>query len=469
METLLYLLESLGAATLTTLWLPVAVWTLISLPVFLLLRAWKTAHPFVQYVTHVVLLLTLPVGLLVAAVVDLSVGPAWSLAPVTPPVPLPAGAAAGSDSAAAGSLGMLHLVALLTIVAFLQASWQTARLAAHAWTLRRFRRHHSGIDHPDVQQRAEEIRRAMHIRRPVRTVVTSRDVVPMTFGWRRPLIVLPAALAADDEPLTMVLTHELVHVRRRDYLLQWVEQVVGALFFVHPLVALLRHAIGAYREMTCDADVLAHAPFDRGRYARLLYRYLLPPQTAAPLVLGMATGHEDFKARLLALKSYSRTSRRHLRTRATAFTAAGLLAGLCLVAVACTDVIDVNITIHPRAEEEATPAARAAPETGSNDASTFVIVEQMPELVGGLAAIQQELRYPEIAKNAGIEGRVFVQFVVDERGRVVDPVVVRGIGGGCDEEALRAVRTVTFKPGRQQGEPVRVRMSLPITFRLGSG
>ena len=96
----------------------------------------------------------------------------------------------------------------------------------------------------------------------------------------------------------------------------------------------------------------------------------------------------------------------------------------------------------------------------------FVIVEQMPELIGGLESIQKKIKYPEIAKKAGVEGRVFVQFVVDEQGNVVDPSVTRGIGAGCDEEAVRAVMTAKFKPGKQRGKPVRVKMSLPITFKL---
>ncbi|MEX0595435.1 MAG: energy transducer TonB, partial [Candidatus Paceibacterota bacterium] len=61
---------------------------------------------------------------------------------------------------------------------------------------------------------------------------------------------------------------------------------------------------------------------------------------------------------------------------------------------------------------------------------------------------------------------VVVQFIIDEEGNVNDPVVVRGIGGGCDEEAVRAVSKAKFIPGKQRGKPVRVRYSLPVTFRL---
>ena len=96
----------------------------------------------------------------------------------------------------------------------------------------------------------------------------------------------------------------------------------------------------------------------------------------------------------------------------------------------------------------------------------FVVVENMPELKGGLAGLQKKVKYPEMATRAGIEGRVTIQFIVNEKGEVENPRVIRGIGGGCDEEALRAVSQAKFKPGMQRGRPVRVQYSLPIVFKL---
>lgn len=96
----------------------------------------------------------------------------------------------------------------------------------------------------------------------------------------------------------------------------------------------------------------------------------------------------------------------------------------------------------------------------------FVAVENMPELKGGLAGLQRKINYPEMARKAGIEGKVIIQFIVNENGKVENPRVIRGIGGGCDEEALRVVKQAEFEPGRQRGRPVRVQYSLPITFRL---
>ena len=96
----------------------------------------------------------------------------------------------------------------------------------------------------------------------------------------------------------------------------------------------------------------------------------------------------------------------------------------------------------------------------------FVVVEQMPELIGGIEALQKEIKYPEMARQAGVNGRVFVQFIVDENGNVSHPVVLRGIGGGCDEEAMRVVKMAKFKPGKQRGKAVKVRYVIPIVFKL---
>ena len=106
------------------------------------------------------------------------------------------------------------------------------------------------------------------------------------------------------------------------------------------------------------------------------------------------------------------------------------------------------------------------PPSDDEEEDFFVVVETMPQLKGGLADLQRKVKYPEMARRAGIEGRVTVQFIVNEQGKVENPRVIRGIGGGCDEAALEAVKQASFSPGMQRGRPVRVQYSLPIVFRL---
>ena len=96
----------------------------------------------------------------------------------------------------------------------------------------------------------------------------------------------------------------------------------------------------------------------------------------------------------------------------------------------------------------------------------FVAVEEMPEPIGGIKGIQEKIEYPEIAKRAGVEGKVYILAFVDESGNVMKAQVLKGIGAGCDEAALDAVQKTKFKPGKQRGVPVKVQVSIPIIFKL---
>jgi TonB family protein len=96
----------------------------------------------------------------------------------------------------------------------------------------------------------------------------------------------------------------------------------------------------------------------------------------------------------------------------------------------------------------------------------LVSVDEMPEPIGGVAAIQKNIKYPEIAKRAGIEGKVYILAYIDENGNVTKTTVLKGIGGGCDEAAMNAIKKVKFIPGRQSGKPVKVQVSIPVIFKL---
>ena len=100
-----------------------------------------------------------------------------------------------------------------------------------------------------------------------------------------------------------------------------------------------------------------------------------------------------------------------------------------------------------------------------------LVVEQMPDFPGGrgelLKFIGQNVKYPEIAKENGIQGKVFVQFVVNTKGKITNVVVIRGIDPSCDKEAIRVVKMMPdWIPGKQNGLPVRVQFVVPINFVL---
>jgi protein TonB len=135
------------------------------------------------------------------------------------------------------------------------------------------------------------------------------------------------------------------------------------------------------------------------------------------------------------------------------------------------DEIDISIEDRPdQAAQTYVPVlVEEAPEPVAEEIFTFV--EEYPEFPGGEKAlyeyIKNNIRYPEVARTSGITGTVYVQFVVEKDGSISDVKVLRGIGGGCDEEAVRVVKSMPkWKPGKQRGQPVRVYYTLPIDFKL---
>lgn len=120
---------------------------------------------------------------------------------------------------------------------------------------------------------------------------------------------------------------------------------------------------------------------------------------------------------------------------------------------------------------EYVPIERPPQEETIIEPEIFLIVEEQPEFPGGDVArvhyFSNQIKYPEQAKENGIQGIVYIGFVVEPDGSISNVSVLRGIGGGCDEEAVRVVKQMpAWKPGKQRNIPVRVRFTLPVRFTL---
>ncbi|GAB3498058.1 energy transducer TonB [Spirosoma knui] len=130
---------------------------------------------------------------------------------------------------------------------------------------------------------------------------------------------------------------------------------------------------------------------------------------------------------------------------------------------------DIDVIAPP--ESAAPTIEEKAVEIAPKEDAPFVRVEQDPEYPGGLEALRtylgNTLRYPRDASSAGVGGKVYVSFVVNIDGTLTDVHVLKGIGFGCDEEAIRVLQKMPrWKPGRQSGRPVRVMYTMPIVFAL---
>lgn len=137
------------------------------------------------------------------------------------------------------------------------------------------------------------------------------------------------------------------------------------------------------------------------------------------------------------------------------------------------DKIEVPETKAVDTESTAETTFEAPPQRQEEeeDDTIFTIVEDQPQFPGGdkalYAFLGKNMKYPAMAQDANIQGTVYVTFEVDKDGQIKDVKVLRGIGGGCDEEAIRVVKSMPkWTPGKQRGKPVRVQYNLPVKFTL---
>jgi protein TonB len=130
--------------------------------------------------------------------------------------------------------------------------------------------------------------------------------------------------------------------------------------------------------------------------------------------------------------------------------------------------LDVEVTDETKVETIVVQAEEAKEETDE----IFTVVEESAAPKGGMQAfykfVSDKIKYPAQARRMGIEGRVFVEFVINKDGSLSDVRAIKGIGAGCDEEAVRIVQSSpAWSPGKQRGKPVKQRYTLPIIFKLG--
>lgn len=138
--------------------------------------------------------------------------------------------------------------------------------------------------------------------------------------------------------------------------------------------------------------------------------------------------------------------------------------------------IEVNLDVEFKEEAPPPPPVKVdlpppPPPVVEKEEKIFMIVEDQAMPKGGLKKfykyIGKSLKYPSQARRMGVEGKVYIQFVVEKDGSITDIKVLKGIGSGCDEEAVRVLKAAPkWKPGKQRGVPVRVRRSIPIVFKL---
>lgn len=340
---ILDMLADLGAETVSSLWLPVLVWTIFAMPVYIGLQR-RQFNVHLQYRVRQGLFFALPIGLLLGIagprVLDLNL---FAPAVRTPPnLPVPSPPLSSSPETISSpqtfSWSWLHAFGLLTVAACAVGAYRLSRFLADILALVRFRNRGDLRESPSVQHLTDRLADKLTVHRPVRTWVTSRDIVPQTVGAFRPTIVVPKTLTDDQEALRMTLTHELVHVRRYDCLAQWVERLVASLFAIHPGVGILSRSITHFREQSCDVAVLDTEACARSQYAALLYRFSASLNSRNSVALRIGDPHPSLHDRIRAMHEYPSSADRW--SPLPRFAIGLLTFGLVVGIAACSDVGD---------------------------------------------------------------------------------------------------------------------------------
>lgn len=337
---ILDLLADLGAATVSSVWLPVLVWTIFAMPLYIgLQRCQFDVH--LQYRVRQGLFFALPIGLLLglvgSRVLNLNL---FAPAVRTPPdLSVPGSLFSSSPETMSSprifSWSWLHAFGLLTVAACAIGVCRLSGFLADLLALVRFRNRSDLRKSPSVQHLTDRLADKLSVHRPVRTRITSGDIVPQMVGAFRPTIVVPKTLTDNQEALRMTLTHELVHVRRYDCLAQWVERLVASLFAIHPGVGILSRSIIHFREQSCDATVLDTETCTRSQYAALLYRFSASLNSRNSVALRIRDSHPSLHDRIRAMHDYLPSADR--RSPLTKFMIGLFTLSLIVGIAACSD------------------------------------------------------------------------------------------------------------------------------------
>jgi TonB family protein len=609
----LHILERFGYHAIAWFWIPMLIWTICLVLVYPVLKLFSRLHPNYQYHSRLALFYALPVGLLLFLIPfhDFIVEGESPLLEAAMTRTLYFNTdflVTASQTPGSWYQVLCTLVGAVSLGLIFDAISRVYQLLMAYRDLRTVMRHSTHKDEHVLTKQLHAIASSMGIKRLPRLFITRQVHVPLTFGFLKPVVVIPEHILENPSNLHPVFLHELIHIQRFDYVLTWAEQLLLSIGGVNPALKHLCSEIEDYREQSCDAAVLVNSHVSKYSYASMLFsmsqyrdtnygmdlrlarnasgqlrrrivaiknmslnrlyenhRFLISKMVALVILLlvsGTLAGayhmnfNKDFNPAtriakykvydlmpsflgfesndimattypsmamlsgtqglvMLDLKIDSEGKVSKIRVVRDPGSGLGTFARKQIERARFTPAIDggtrvesnimfpilfdltdgqasVNYGVSVRRTADMDPempemiiltdepdltlshqmppselgGLTGEPATTSYETEIFLVVEDEPQLIGGLEGIQRSVRYPDIARRAGIEGRVFVQFVVNERGEVENPVITRGIGGGCDEAALEAVKQARFVPGKQRGRAVKVQYSLPVTFKL---
>jgi TonB family protein len=281
--------------------------------------------------------------------------------------------------------------------------------------------------------------------------LSDRVVTPVTFGWLDPAIILPRQFERMDESHQLAIAcHELLHVARRDWLMNLSEELILTFFWVHPAVWWLVRRIHLSREQVVDCQVVALTGARKPYLHALLEIAGMPRATALPAPWFLV--ENQLARRVAILVKEVRMSKPRL---------VGSLV-IALAVVVGTGWWGVKtFWLSAPVKSSLTPNIVAVPRRDLGKVYT-----EKDGVTAPIPIYKPEPPYTDEARAAKLQGTNVSSVVIDESGNVADVEVVRPLDRGLDESATQTLRTWKFKPATKDGKPVPVKVVVEVSFRL---
>ncbi len=288
---------------------------------------------------------------------------------------------------------------------------------------------------------------------------------PAAAGLIHPTVYLPRQIA-DVWPVKNVepiLMHELVHIKRFDLIINFVQVIIQIIFFFHPLIWIMNRKIRYFREDVCDSLTQTGLQLSRKEYADCILR--VSEDITSESHLGFAG--IGFFERKHSLVKRIHTIMKCVGKESIAMTyytkiAVAFVTGLCLY-FACEREQGTMLSSQEISDNE---SISGQSQTVTETIPEYLPQENLPKIVGGLSGIAEKIEYPQKAKEEGKDGLVQVRALIGEDGSILETEIARSSGHPeLDNAAIEAVKSVSFLPATQEGDPVKFWMNIPMRFQ----
>lgn len=519
MQEIVKFLSTIGGQSIPFFWVPLLIWTAFALVIIGIMHFSKGLPARYRFHIDAALLAALPAGYLSYVILHYLL--------ITAQIPnsvmfISIGSPAFIHTTSAGPQFLITpdtWIGLISVVLGTGFLYNLTLIFLNQAELWRFHGRLSLLDPSQVEELSPENRKFLsNAKKPVHFAFTDDDVVPMTFGLYKAVIVIPGFLRFQRNKFNLAVRHELEHIQHHDYLLFMSLHILKAMFWFHPIVQFMEKDIVLHREMDIDEAVISQNRNLSPEYAHLLLNLADRGKHRPLSPTGLAAHPSTIKKRIIAMTHSNKSNRYHwlpvglplltliialvmgcnnttndsakqqqvaqinnpVKIRSQINSGDSLAHPLYIVDGVTTDQKTVN-ELDPKSIKsvQVWKSKEAVKRYGKKGINGVVIIttkegssdsgstpDKKPQLIGGIQSVASHVVYPKDAKKAGIQGKVFVQFTVSKKGNVVDPHVVKGIGHGCDQAAINAVKQAKFIPGTKDGKPATFKYTFPIVFKL---